>query len=186
MADEDARRWDERWAEEGMAPIAEDAPDWLANHEQTFPLDGTALEIACGRGRAAVWLARRGLQVHAVDVSSVAIELAERLAAAHNVAESCRFEVHDLDEGLPDGPPVDVVLCNLFRSRDLDVAVVARLKPGGLLAIAVLSEVGGEPGRFRAKQGELIGAFSELEVLADAEEHGRAWLLARKPGGQEG
>lgn len=181
MANEDARRWDERWAEAGMAPIAEDAPDWLADHERAFPIDGAALEIACGRGRAAVWLARRGLSVRAVDVSPVAVELAERLAAAHNVADTCRFEVHDLDDGLPPGEPVDVVLCNLYRDASLDAALIDRLKPGGVLAIAALSEVGGQPGRFRTTPGELLRAFDGLEVIADAEEHGRAWLLARRP-----
>lgn len=183
MANEDARRWDERWTAAGMAPIAEDAPEWLADHERVFPVDGAALEIACGRGRAAVWLARRGLEVHAVDVSPVAIDLAARLAAAHNVAETCRFEVHDLEDGLPPGEPVDVILCNLYRDADLDAALIERLKPGGLLAIAALSEVGGEPGRFRASAGELLRSFDELEILADAEEHGRAWLLARRPAG---
>lgn len=181
MANEDARRWDERWAAGGMAPIAEDAPDWLVDHAPMLPREGTALEIACGRGRAAVWLAARGLQVHAVDVSPVAIELASRLAAAHNIGGACRFEVHDLDDGLPAGGPVDIVLCNRFRVPELDVALVERLKPGGVLAISALSEVGGRPGRFRAKQGELVRAFAGLEVIADAEGDGRAWLLARRP-----
>ena len=183
MATEDATKWDERWAEVGMAPVAEDAPEWLAAHEHHFPLDGTALEIACGRGRSAVWLARRGLQVHGVDISPVAVELAERLAAAHGVGANCRFEVHDLDDGLPEGDSVHVVLCNLYRNPQLDEALIDRLRPGGLLAIAALSEVGGEPGRFRAEQGELLRVFGELEIIADAEEHGRAWLLARRPTG---
>ena len=86
----------------------------------------------------------------------------------------------DLDRGLPSGPPAAVVLCYLFRSRCLYGPIIERLEAGGLLAIAVLSEVGAEPGPFRAGAGELRTAFAELAVIAAGEGEGRAWLLARK------
>jgi methyltransferase family protein len=50
-----------------------------------------------------------------VDVSPVAIELARQLAERSGVAARCRFDVFDLDAGLPDGESVDLVLCYLFR-----------------------------------------------------------------------
>jgi hypothetical protein len=93
--------------------------------------------------------------------------------------DRCRFEVVDLDDGLPAGPPVDVVLCHKFRDRRLDDAIIGRLAPGGLLAIAVLSEVGAAPGPFRAAPGELPAAFARLDRIADGEGQGYAWLLAR-------
>ena len=116
-----------------------------------------------------------------VDTSPVAIELAAEHAAEMGVADRCVFRVVDLDQGLPDGPAVDVVLCNLFRDSRLDGAVVDRLVPGGLLAIAVLSEVGAAPGRHRVPAGELRRVFGRhLDVVADGEGGGRAWLLARR------
>ena len=63
------------------------------------------------------------MEVWGVDVSPVAIDLAHRLAELSGVADRCRFEVVDLDDGLPDGPRVDLVLCHLphlFRDRRFD------------------------------------------------------------------
>jgi protein-L-isoaspartate O-methyltransferase len=124
-------------------------------------------------------LARRGLRVWGVDVSAVAIAQARQLAADHGVAERCRFDVADLDGGLPEGAPVDVILCHRFRDPGLYRALAARLAPGGILAICVLSEVGGAPGRFRVDPGELREQFAQLSVIAEHEGDGEAWLLAR-------
>lgn len=135
--------------------------------------------MACGQGGGAVWLAQRGLDVLGLDISGAAIAAARDLAERCGVDARCRFDVVDLDDGLPDGPPVDVVLCHRFRDRRLYRAMIERLAPGGLLAIAVLSEVGGAPGRFRAAPGELTDAFAGLHMLAAGEGDGWAWLLAR-------
>lgn len=180
MTEEDRIHWDARYAEGGPAPVGEAGPPpLLAPHEHLFPTTGTALELACGRGRGAVWLAGRGLDYLGVDISPVAVGLARALAERSGVAGRCRFQVVDLDDGLPDGPPVDVVLCYRFRDARLDRAIIDRLAPGGLLAVVVLSEVGAGPGPFRAKPGELTAAFAQLDVLAAGEGAGEAWLLAR-------
>jgi SAM-dependent methyltransferase len=120
------------------------------------------------------------MEVYGVDVSAVAIDLARRLAVADGVADQCRFDVVDLDGGLPTGPQVDLLLCHLFRDRRLDRAMVERLLPGGLLAVAVLSEVGAGPGPYRSRPGELRGVFGELDVLVEGEANGTAWLLGRR------
>jgi SAM-dependent methyltransferase len=181
MTEADRAHWDERYAEIGPAPVdGNDAPPLFAAHEHLFPTSGHALELACGRGRCAVWLARRGLDVWGLDVSPVAIGFARELADRRGVGDRCRFDVVDLDAGLPDGPRVDVVLCYFFRDARLDEQIVDRLAPGGLLAVAVMSEVDVGPGRFRARPGELAHAFAELDVLAQSEAHGQAWLLGRR------
>lgn len=180
MTDEDRLHWDERYAAVGPAPAgATGPPPQLAPYEDLLPSSGTALELACGRGRGAVWLAGRGLDYLGVDVSPVAVRLARELVDHGGLGNRCRFEVVDLDHGLPPGPPVDVLLCHLFRDPRLDRAIINRLAPGGLLVIVVLSEVGVGPGRFRAAPGELLTAFAELEVLAAGEADGEAWVLAR-------
>jgi SAM-dependent methyltransferase len=114
-----------------------------------------------------------------VDISPVAVRSARDLAARNGVGDRCRFDVADLDLGLPDGPAADVILCHLFRDARLDRAVIARLAPGGILAIAVLSEVDNRPGPFRAAPGELRAAFHVLESIAEGEADGLAWLVAR-------
>jgi SAM-dependent methyltransferase len=181
MAEGGRRRWDERYAAHGSPPVdAIGPPDVLARHADLFPTAGRAFDLACGPGLGAVWLARRGLQVWGVDVSPVAIEQAGELAQRSGVGDRCRFDVVDLDDGLPPGPPVDVILCHKFRDRRLDQAMIERLAPGGLLAIAALSEVGAAPGPFRAAAGELTAAFAGLDLISAGEGDGYAWLLARR------
>lgn len=184
MGDDDRSRWDERYR--GRDPVvvgAVRAPSAFVDLADRFPTSGTALELACGDGRASAWLAARGLDVLALDVSPEAVALASDLVERAGVAERCRMEVGDLDEGLPPGPAVDVVLCHLFDAPLLDDALVGRLRPGGLLAVAVLSEVGGGRGRFRAPRGQLLERFTadaRLELLDHHEADGVARILARR------
>ena len=182
MTDDDRRRWDRRHrALDAVDPAALELPTVFDVAASEFPSTGHALELACGRGATSVWLARRGLDVLGVDVSPAAIEQAGELAGRAGVADRCRFEVHDLDAGLPDGSPADVIVSHMYRPTGLGSAIIERLVPGGLLAVAVLSEVDSEPGRFRAAAGELAREFAALDVLIHEEGHGRAWLVARRP-----
>jgi SAM-dependent methyltransferase len=182
VAERDRLRWDERYLRASPAADRPPAlPPVFAPFAEWFPADGTAIDLACGPGQVAAWLAGRGLRVWGCDVSPVAIGLARALADRCQVADRCRFAVVDLDDGLPDGPPADVIVCHLFRDAALDGAIVDRLSPGGLLAMAVLSEVGDRPGPFRAAAGELPTAFSALHILAAGERDGKAWLLGRRP-----
>ncbi len=181
MSDQDRVRWDRRYAERPPVPVDEAAlPVPFQPFADIFPTAGYAIDLACGRGEAAVWLARRGIDVCGYDVSPVAIGQARALAQQCGVATNCRFEVLDLDNGLPAGDPADVVICNRFRDAALDSAIVERLAAGGLLAISALSEVDGFSGPFRAKAGELRQMFGGLEEIAGAEANGEAWLLARR------
>lgn len=183
MAEEDRIRWDRRYDELGPLVVGDAVglPDRFVPFAELFPTSGLAVELACGRGDAAVWLARRGLDYVGFDVSPVAVDVARRLADAAGVGERCRFEVADLDDGLPPTPAADVVMCHLFRDPKLDRAMVDRLKPGGLLAVAVLSQIGSHPGRFRAAPGELTRAFAAgLDVAGSGEGGGEAWLVGFK------
>ena len=179
VSEADRRRWDERHAEAGPASGEPGLPSVFASIDDLFPLEGSALEIASGRGELSIWLALRGMDVQGVDVSPVAIEFARELAQRSGVADQCQFEVWDLDRGLPPGPPMDLVVCHMYREPRLDRDLIERLAPRGLLATASLSEVGGGSGRFRARPGELREAFAELELLAEGEGDGVAFLVAR-------
>lgn len=182
MSEADRLRWDAIHNSDGPVPAgAIGPPDVFSAHAGMFPRTGTALDLACGTGRGAVWLALRGLQVHGVDVSPVAVGRARELAARWQIGGRCRFSVHDLDLGVPPGGAADVVLCNRFRAPALYGTIAGRLAPGGLLAISVLSEVGSAPGPYRAAPAELVSAFADLDVIAAGEGAGSAWLMARKP-----
>ena len=171
MTDKDRVRWDNRYASRGPAPVAAvGPPPVFAPFDAMFPTAGHALDLACGQGLGAVWLARRGMDVWGFDVSPVAIGQARDLARRSGVGGRCRFAVVDLDNGLPAGPPVDVILCHKFRGPPP--------RPG-LLAITALSEVGASPGPSRVAAGELPAAFADLDVIAAGKGWGEAWLLAR-------
>ena len=120
------------------------------------------------------------MRVVGVDSSPVAIGQARDLADRCGVQERCRFSVVDLDDGLPVGGPMDAIVCHRFRAPQVYPAMVERLAPGGLLAISVLSEVGADTGPYRASPGELSAAFFELDLIAEGEGDGVAWLMARQ------
>jgi SAM-dependent methyltransferase len=184
VSDADRERWDARHAAAGPAvPAPPGAFAGAADLTTSVPTTGRALDVACGRGAVAVWLALRGLAVNAVDVAPAGLAAGKALADACGVADRIRWIAHDLDGGLPAGPAYDVVVCQLFRDPGLYGALAAALTPGGLLAVTVLSEVGAAPGPFRAHPGELQAAFAGLDVLLERESDGEATLLARAPQG---
>ncbi|MGV0646340.1 class I SAM-dependent methyltransferase [Mycolicibacterium sp. XJ2546] len=182
MSEQDRERWEERYQARAAPSVADvRIPAVFTAYQDIFPTEGRVLDLACGPGLASVWLARRGMEVWGVDVSPTAIDHARDLAARSGVGDRCRFDVVDLDSGLPAGPPADVVVCHRFRDRRLDQPIIERLAPRGLLAISALSVVGADPGPFRVTPGELTTAFAQLDVIASGEGDGEAWLLARKP-----
>jgi len=133
----DRSRWDARHAAVGLgAPMP---PDGLRGRESLLPAAGRALDVACGRGAVAVWLAQRGFTVDAVDVSGVGLESARALAESAGVAEAVRPVEADLDGGLPVEGPYDLVVCQRFRAPALYPALADALAPGGLLVVTVLS-----------------------------------------------
>jgi SAM-dependent methyltransferase len=179
MTEDDREHWDLRHAAAtSVGPPG--LPEVFAPFEDLFPTRGAALEVACGRGTMAVWLAQRGMDVFAVDVSPIAIDLARRLAVVNGVTDRCQFDVVDLDEGLPGGPQVDLLVCHMFRDRRLDRPMIDRLAVDGILAVATLSEVDSGEGSYRARPGELREAFEQLQLIAQGEANGIAWFLGRR------
>ena len=173
MTDADRERWDGRHAAAGdVVPMP---PDAVRGREDLVPTTGRALDVACGRGAVALWLARRGLAVDAVDVSPVGLAAAARRAADLPV----RWIRHDLDAGLPELGRYAVVVVQRFRAPALYPALVSSLAPGGLLVVTVLFEVDEGPGPFRAAAGELAAAFGSLDVLVHHEANGEASLVGR-------
>ena len=87
--------------------------------------------MAAGAGRVAVWLARRGLEVTALDVSPLGLEHCQRAARAAGV--NVETQTLDLEsEPLPAGP-FSVISCFHYLQRDLFSAFRERLEPGGVL-----------------------------------------------------
>ena len=184
MAVGDGHRWNARY--EGR-PVAEPSPpDALTAAGLVDALDnsGRALDVACGAGGQAVWLAQRGFDVVAVDASDAAVGLATAAAAACDVGDRVDAEVIDLDAGIPcDLGDFDVIVCQRFRGVHLYDAFVTRLTPGGVAVITVLSETGAaSPGPFHAPSDELLRAFTrpDAEILFHIESDGQESIVLRR------
>lgn len=183
MSAEDAERWDRRYDDH---PLAEPtAPEAVVAAEllELIPTSGRALDVACGAGGQAVWLARRGLDVVALDVSSKAIDLTAAAATSSEVTQRVTGRVVDLDAGVPDDlGDFEVVLCQRFRDVRLYESLVTRLRPRGIAIVTVLSRTGtADPGPFHAPPGELRTAFTrpDAEILFHSESAGQASIIVR-------
>jgi SAM-dependent methyltransferase len=190
--DSDRTRWEKRYAAHDLAaPTPPEALHKSGGLDAFVPTAGRALDIACGAGAQTVWLADRGLDVVALDVSPRAIELTTAAAARSDHPSRVDARTHDFDQGLPAHLGVfDVVVCQRFRDPALYGPIIELLGPGGIGIVTVLSAVGldGEPGAFHATPGELQAAFSTgaTEVLGDHEESGVASIVFRRLAGASG
>ncbi|MEV0621379.1 class I SAM-dependent methyltransferase [Nonomuraea sp. NPDC050404] len=109
--------------------------------ETAAPLrPGTALDLGCGAGGDAIWLARHGWHVTAVDISATAVERVRERARDLGLADLVTTERHDLARSFPAGR-YDLVSAQYFhtpfpllRAQVLRTAAQA-LHPGGLLLI---------------------------------------------------
>ncbi|MFB4290027.1 FAD-dependent oxidoreductase [Nonomuraea sp. ATR24] len=130
--------WDARYSESDRV-WSGNPNDILVREAADLP-PGTALDLGCGEGADAIWLAGRGWRVTAVDVSGVALERAARQAAEAGVADRVDWQRHDLGRSFPEGV-YDLVSAHFLhsyaelpRERVLRRAAEA-VAPGGVLLI---------------------------------------------------
>ncbi|MFJ2923709.1 class I SAM-dependent methyltransferase [Streptomyces massasporeus] len=101
---------------------------------------GEALDLGCGEGGDALWLAGQGWRVTAVDISAVAVERLTALARAHALADRVLAERHDVQESFPSGA-FDLVCAHYLHTPfGLDRSAVLRtaahaLRPDGRLLV---------------------------------------------------
>jgi len=108
---------------------------------------GHALDLGCGEGGDAMWLAERGWSVVAVDISDTALQRATADARARGLGDRIDFQQHDLSGSFPDGS-YDLVSASFLHSMvDLDRPKILRraadaVRPGGRMMIV---DHGGPP-----------------------------------------
>ena len=130
MSEGDRTKWDARYRT--GAYVSRPHPSaFLEACADLLPARGRALDLACGTGRNAQFLARRGLTVDAVDISPVA--LARGRAAAADLP--IRWMEHDLDDGFEPDQGFDVIVNVRFVNLPLLAGLIASLRPHGLLIV---------------------------------------------------
>lgn len=130
--------WDERYAVDDFL-FGREPNEFLRSQAWRLHAGQSALAVADGEGRNGVWLARQGLDVLSVDISSVALAKAQGLAAEYGVA--LRTEQADLAQWDFGQERFDVVVAIFIqfaappeRPR-LHAGMRAALRPGGLLIL---------------------------------------------------
>ena len=128
--------WNARYAQKELVWSAEPNRRFAAEVGGLPP--GRALDLACGEGRNAVWLAERGWQVTGVDFSDVALAKAAQLAADRGVEVD--WVVADVLEYEPAPRAYDLVAVlylQLPREELLHAlrAAVGAVVPGGTLIV---------------------------------------------------
>lgn len=184
MSRRDRDRWDRKWTDADQSPYQ---PHPLLVEQESYLTGGQALDLACGRGQNAIWLAQRGYQVLGVDISRVAIGLARADAMAHGLVDRVRFQVVDLDHWSPPEDAFDLICVFRFLDRSLFGAIRDGLRSGGLVYYSTrhLGALARHPQAneaFLLRPGELAAAFSNWRILVHEEGAEDAHLVARKPG----
>ncbi len=153
---------------------------------------GKDLDLACGTGRNAIFLAEKGFQVTAVDNSAVGIEIAKQRAQEKDL--TIDFRAADLENGefAIKENAYDLICDFYYLQRNLFAKMKKGVKSGGIVISAIhIYGAGEEEGRFLLKEGELKEFFDDFEILhyhetsltdTDAGEHHRrtAEIIAKK------
>jgi len=103
----DEKFWDERYGQADRIWSGNPNPQLVA--EASDLPAGRALDVGCGEGADAIWLAERGWQVTGVDISQVALDRAARHAEAAGVADRVTWLRADLTDGTSPGSGFDLV-----------------------------------------------------------------------------
>jgi len=124
---------------------------------------GRALDLACGAGRNALWLAARGWDVTGVDIGPPVAGI----TFVHADLEAHEYRVE------PDA--WDLILCWLYWQANLLPEIAAGVREGGVVMLA-----GKTSGRFATSLASYRAAFPGWQELDAGEDQGRVWFVARR------
>jgi tellurite methyltransferase len=171
-------KWDSRYRESDRIPLPAQV---LTDNCHLLPPQGRALDLACGLGANAIFLAERGLEVSAWDLSSVAVERLQRESERLGLRIDAR--ARDWQAETPEPASFDVVVVAHFLDRNLADAITEALRPGGLLFYQTftresVTDCGPSNPQYRLAVNELLRLFPSLIVRFYREE-GRVGDLTR-------
>jgi SAM-dependent methyltransferase len=147
---------------------------WLTDNQDLLPRHGDALDVACGGGRHALWLAALGLTTHAVDRDADAVRIVAEEGRRRRLR--LRADVMDLEsDSVSIGSAAyDLIVVFHYLHRPLFPALVRGLRPGGLLVYETFTRAQSRRGKptnpaFLLKEGELRELIRPLEILRERE-----------------
>lgn len=165
--------WDQRYR--GAALLWGVAPNRFVEESLAGLAPGTAIDLAAGEGRNAIWLAEHGWRVVAVDFSGVAVERGREIAVKRGV--EVEWQQADLDDYVPSVSSYDLVLIAYLhmpwpRMRPILQRAAAAVRPGGTFFLIGhdrrnLADGYGGPRSEAVLYGpdDVAGVVSELDIL---------------------
>lgn len=163
-----AEKWDRIYSEALEAPKPCRV---LIENAHLLPASGFALDLASGLGGNALFMAERGLNVLALDISPVAVSRLKASGKGLNI-DAMVFDVEK--QSLPE-ETFDVIAVSRFLDRRLAEPIMQSLKPSGLLFYQTFtreSVSNSGPGNpdYRLASNELLALFGPLRILFYREE----------------
>ncbi len=157
-------KWDTIYQNKSVEPTASYV---LTNYSYLLPKEGIALDLACGQGGNALFLAQAGLDVQAWDASAVAIEQLKKQSELKKL--NIDAQLHDVVKSPPLTESIDVLVVSFFLDRDLCAQLYSALKPGGILFYQTYcqqktSEQGPKNIDYLLADNELLQLFSPMKV----------------------
>lgn len=182
-----AEKWDKKYL--AMQPTSSVAPCWLLKqHSQQLPLKGKSLDLACGLGGNARFLAMCGLSVDAWDISDVALTELNNFASVNRLAITPT--ICDIEQMLFPYQQYDVIVVSHYLNRKLFPQIQQALKPTGKLFmqtfLAPVQENAPNNENYYLKSGELTNFFSHsliTEIYGEGwlDNNRFAWYIGKKP-----
>lgn len=131
---------------------------------------GDALDLACGRAGNAIFLAKKGFKVDAIDISPVALQQVQNFSDQQKLAITST--VRDIEkQGLDNNKKYDVIVVSYFLNRALFPNILKALKPAGLLFYQTWSQLrtdnkkGPSNPAFCLEEGELLTLCTSMRTL---------------------
>jgi SAM-dependent methyltransferase len=172
MSQADREKWNERYAAGAYAQRRQPS-DFLTSHIGLLPR-GRALDVACGRGRNALFLAAEGFDVDAVDISTVALDHARATGVREALDVNWICQDLDLQLTLPTRT-YQLIIMFRFVSMPLLRRLPNYLTRGGVLMVEqhmvwqASPVTGPRSERFRVAPGAMAEALTGMEVLVAEE-----------------
>ena len=145
----------------------------LREFQHLLPNRGEALDLACGLGANALFLAQHNLQTHAWDISSIVIDKLNQ--SAKSLKLKINTEVRDVVTQPPNENSFDVIVISHFLERQIMPNIIAALRDGGLLFYQTFTRVrvddtGPNNKKYRLARNELLNLCERLDVVIYREE----------------
>jgi tellurite methyltransferase len=192
LNDKTKKKWDKNY--DSCSSDYPSPAEVLRQNQHLLPTQGTALDLACGRGANAICLAENGLTVSAWDISASALKHLSNEAIKKDLI--IEFESRNVSEQPPDPNSFDVITVSHFLERELIDDIRNAIKSGGLIFYQTfikdkVSATGPNNPDYLLDNNELLDFFKDWKVVSYREEgllgnidsgfRNQAMLIAQKP-----